>query len=449
MTMGITIITTAEKSGKRWDRTSCDGNTVIGNAVKIVVDSGKRNQKIEGFGGAFTDTAAAALRQMEPSLQVQALQKYFDPHVGLGYNAGRVPIGSCDFSRELYSYDDCEGDTALEHFCVDRDLNGVIPFILDAQKTAGDCSLDLYALPWSPPAWMKTNRSMLNGGKLKREYYPTMAAYIGRFVDAYQKKGIPIHAVTAQNEPNEIQKWPSCIYTAEEEQAFLHYLIPEMRARDVEVLCWDCNKDFMRSRVEFLMRDDKIRPYIDGVGFHWYSGGFYEELGILHREYPELQLCATECCVVMPDDLSDWSVGERYAYDMIENFNHGASVWLDWNLYLDEESGPKLFENPCAAPIILDRKRQKLVCMSSYYYIGHLSRYISKGAVQVESRVEATLDGTGLVCCAFQNPDGGMVAVVMNSGGQQKPVCMEIQNQRCCLVMEEHSIATILFSLDC
>lgn len=447
MSMGMTVITTAKNSGKRWERVACDGIAASKNAIKIAVHPEKQNQKILGFGGAFTDTAAAALRQLAPPLQELALRKYFDPNVGLGYNAGRVPIGSCDFSRELYSYDDFEGDVSLANFSVDRDSSGVIPFIKDAQRMlAGDQALDLYALPWSPPAWMKTNHSMLNGGKLKPEYYPVMASYIGRFVDAYREKGIEIHAVTAQNEPNEIQKWPSCIYTAEEERDFLLYLIPEMRLRGVAVLCWDCNKDFMRQRVEFFMKDKDVSPCIDGVGFHWYSGGFYDELAALHSEYPELQLCATECCVVMPDDLSDWKVGERYAFDMIEDFNHGASVWLDWNLYLDEESGPKLFENPCAAPIILDKKQQKLICMSSYYYIGHLSRYIRRGAVHVESRVNDAAAETGIVCCAVQNPDGQIVVVIMNTNDQVQSICIEAGDQRYGLVMEEHSIATILVS---
>ena len=528
MTMGITIITTAKGSGKRWEETfpaDKDNHENMGlrtddredagttregsrkdavtqrddcadagmqrddredagarkgsrkDIVTITVDPESEEQTIEGFGGAFTDTAAAALRQMEPRLQRQALDMYFDREKGLGYNAGRVSIGSCDFSREIYSYDDQEGDLALRRFSVDCDRDGVIPFIQEAQETAGpNHSLELYALPWSPPAWMKTNRSMLNGGKLRREYYAVMADYIGRFVDAYRAFGIDIHAVTAQNEPNENQKWPSCLYTEEEERDFLRYLIPEMKKRGVSILCWDCNKDYMRKRVEFLMEDPEIRPAIDGVGFHWYSGGFYEELSAVHERYPELKLCATECCVVMPEKLDDWSVGERYVYDMMQDFNHGTCVWLDWNLYLDEESGPKCFENPCAAPIILDKKRQELIRMSSYYYIGHLSRYVEKGAVHIKSSLHTgseMKDGSGtctknaaqikspmytvnaksgkekesgLMCSAFRNPGGEQVVVVMNTQDQEQPVCIETGDRRCSWTMEGHSIATVRFA---
>ena len=441
--MNAELICTAKGTGQRFSRGTLESSrNVPDGGIRIELRPDERDQTVLGFGGAFTDTSAAALLQMDESLREEILKRYFDPVEGLGYNAGRVPIGACDFTRELYSFDDHENDTELEKFSVERDQKGIIPLIKAAREyMAVEEELYLYALPWSPPAWMKTNRDMLHGGHLEKKYYQQMASYIGKFVDAYQKNGISIRAVTSQNEPNEVQKWPSCEYSNEEEAEFLKSLIPEMKRRGVRILCWDSNKDLMRQRAEYLMRDPKICHDIDGVAFHWYSGGFYEELEKLHHKFPKLALCATECCVVMPEHMDEWSIGERYAHDMIQDFNHGTSLWLDWNLYLDEKSGPKFVENPCAAPIILDRDRQQAVCMSSYYYIGHLSRYIQRGAVRIGT---AGNEESNIDVCSFENPDRTYCTVLMNREETKKSVSLCLGEEQLMLELLPHSIVTVL-----
>ena len=65
---------------------------------------------------------------------------------------------------------------------------------------------------------MKTNGDMLHGGSLKEQHYEVMADYICKFVDEYKKEGIDIRGITSQNEPDEIQNWPSCVYAEKEEK---------------------------------------------------------------------------------------------------------------------------------------------------------------------------------------------------------------------------------------
>ncbi len=185
----------------------------------VLVDTRTRYQTIEGFGGAFTEAAAVTFAQMNPEAQAAILKAYFDPLEGNAYSLCRTHINSCDFSLGNYAYAEVEGDTALAHFSIDHDRRALIPLIRAALQTAGG-SLKLFASPWSPPAWMKTNREMNHGGKLRPEYRPAWARYYTRFIQAYAEEGIPIWGLTVQNEPEATQTWDSCIYTAEEERDF-------------------------------------------------------------------------------------------------------------------------------------------------------------------------------------------------------------------------------------
>ena len=142
----------------------------------------------------------------------------------------------------------------------------------------------------------------------------------------------------------------------------------------------------------------------------------------------------------MPEDLQTWSVGERYAHDMIGNFNHWTCAWMDWNLYLDQNSGPGIADNPCAAPILLDEAQQKVIKMSSYYYIGHFSRYIRRGAYALAVKMEdVKVEG-----CAFENPDGGIAVVLMNRGDEAVNGNVFVNGELVYVELGAHSIGTLV-----
>lgn len=127
------------------------------------------------------------------------LEAYFHPEKGIGYNFIRTNIHSCDFSSESYTYID-EGDSALASFNIAHDMKYRIPLIKKAMEISGNKAL-LFASPWSPPAFMKDNNSMLKGGKLLPKYYQAWANYFVKFIREYENAGVPIWGVTIQNEP--------------------------------------------------------------------------------------------------------------------------------------------------------------------------------------------------------------------------------------------------------
>ena len=152
----------------------------------LLLNIDNRYQKIVGFGGAFTESAAYTFYKMEPSKRAEILKKYFDPKEGIGYSIGRVHIHSCDFALGNYTYVE-DDDKELKTFDISHEDQWTLPFIKAAIKAKGG-DISLLASPWSPPAWMKTNKDMNNGGKLIPQYSEAWAKYYVKYIKAMREK---------------------------------------------------------------------------------------------------------------------------------------------------------------------------------------------------------------------------------------------------------------------
>ncbi|RED63213.1 glycoside hydrolase family 30 protein [Cohnella lupini] len=400
-------------------------------------------QEILGFGGAITEASAVTAAKLGEANRNKILDAYFDTEEGIGYTVVRTHINSCDFSLGNYAYVE-EEDPTLSNFDIGRDKEHLIPYIQQAKKRAGD-NFVLYASPWSPPKWMKTNGQMNNGGSLKPEYRETWARYYAKFIEAYTAEGLPIWGLTVQNEAKAAQKWDSCIYTAEEERDFVRdYLGPVLEKSgmsDVRLMIWDHNKERVYDRAKTAFEDALASKYIWGIGFHWYSGDHFEALSVVHDRFPDKKLIFTEGCHEGGVQLGSWKSGERYAHDIMGNLNNWMSGWTDWNIVLDEQGGPNHVENFCDAPIIADTTTDSLTFQSSYYYIGHFSKYIRPGAVRVgSSKYTEHLQTT-----AFKNTDGTIAVVVLNRSDEAIPYIVRNREEIAETVVEAHSIQTLLF----
>jgi glucosylceramidase len=385
------------------------------DAPAILIDDAITFQNIEGFGGAFTDAAAETFYKLSRTKQNEILSAYFSMNQGIGYNLGRTHINSCDFSSESYAYSEVDGDIQLTHFDIEHDRRNRIPFIKEALDRV-QYHMKLFVSPWSPPAWMKTNANMLNGGKLKKKYYPVWADYFVKFIRAYEEEQIPVWGLTVQNEPLAVQTWESCIFTAEEEREFVRdHLGPALQKANlahIKIMIWDHNRDWMVHRAKEIYCDPEAAKYIWGLGFHWYCGNHFENVRIVHDAFPDKKLLFTEGCVLPfnPEKIDDWEWGEQYAKSMITDLNNGSAGWCDWNLLLDEHGGPNHVSNFCFAPIIADTRRDRLHYMNSYYYIGHFSKFIRPGA----KRIVSSTSCDDLHCTAFMNDDGSIAVIVLN-----------------------------------
>jgi len=408
--------------------------------ITISIDRYRSFQTMAGFGGAFTEAATYTLSQMSSEKREAVLQAYFNKDTGLGYTLGRVSIHSCDFSLENYTYVE-DDDRHLDTFNIERDFKWVIPMIQDAERIAGE-PIQLLASPWSPPAWMKTNNDMNHGGKLKPEYYQAWANYYVKFIDAYKEAGLNIFAVSVQNEPAAVQVWDSCIYTAEEERDFVkHYLGPTLKKHhpDIHIIIWDHNRDILVKRGDTVLKDKETREYVWGTGIHWYVSEAFENLTTLHQLHPDKHLLFTEGCIEGGVHLGAWHTGERYARNMIGDFNNYCEGYIDWNLTLNEIGGPNHVGNYCDAPIICDTTTDETIYESSYYYISHFSRNILPGAKRTQST--GTSDVIKHVSFIHENKEE--VVILLNESEQAYTVNVAFNDDIVQIESAARSITTV------
>jgi len=330
----------------------------------ITIDPRKRFQKMEGFGGAFTEAAAVTWQKLPAEKQAEVVRAYFDPHHGLGYTMGRTHINSCDFALGNYAYAEVAGDFALQHFSLARDRAAILPMLKEAQRLSG--GLKLFASPWSPPAWMKTNRQMNGGGRLLPECRDVWARYYCRYIREYEKEGVPFWGLTVQNEPEASQSWDSCLYSAEEERDFIRdYLGPTLRKEGLghlNLMIWDHNRDAIYERARVVYDDPQAAQYVWGAAFHWYVGDHFDNLIAVHEAFPDKHLLFSEGCQEGGPHTGEWGVGERYGRSLINDLNRWTVAWVDWNLILDERGGPNHVGNYCSAPILVDTQAQNASC---------------------------------------------------------------------------------------
>jgi glucosylceramidase len=394
------------------------------NEISIFVNPKIHFQTMLGFGGAITDASSEVFAKLSPEVQEEFLKAYYDVD-GLDYSLARTTIHSADFGSGSYTYIE-EGDTELNTFSIEHDRQFRIPLIKRAIQAAGG-ELLMYASPWSPPAFMKDTKNMLQGGKLLPEYYQPWANYYTKFIKAYEKEGIPIWGITIQNEPMATQRWESSIYTAEEERDFLKfYLGPTMEKEglgDKKIVVWDHNRDLIGNRANTIFGDPEASKYAWGIGYHWYevwtgSDAKHVNLQNVYESYPDKPILFTEGTIENfdPERFQYWPNAERYANDMINDFNAGVVGWTDWNILLDETGGPNHVGNFCFAPIHADTTTGELIYTPTYYFLGHFSKFIKPGA----KRVSTTVSQSFLLAASFMNPDGSVATVILNK--TDKPI---------------------------
>ena len=418
--------------------------------MSIFVNPQQTFQTFLGIGGAITDAAAEVFAKLPAEKQEELLKAYYDREEGIGYTLARTPIHSCDFSSASFTYIE-DGDAELKTFDIEHDRQFRIPLIKRATQAAGG-ELLLYASPWSPPAFMKDNGNMLQGGKLLPEYSDSWANYYVRFIQAYEAEGMPIWGITIQNEPMAVQRWESCIYTAAEERDFLKdHLGPAMEQAgfgDKKIVVWDHNRDLINNRANTIFDDPDASKYAWGIGFHWYetwAGGepMFDNLAKVKEAYPDKQLLFTEGCNERfdADKYQFWPNAERYARSMINDFNRGTVGWTDWNILLDENGGPNHVGNFCFAPIHGDTRTGELVYTPTYFYIGHFSKFIRPGAL----RVSTAASRSHLLSTTFRNEDGKMATVVMNQSDQDIAYRLYVESEAIELSIPAHALQTLVY----
>ncbi|GMT24656.1 hypothetical protein PFISCL1PPCAC_15953 [Pristionchus fissidentatus] len=399
---GTAVVYRTNVQGARMERVTVK-QTPQAEGFIVELDPSTVYQEVIGFGGAFTDSTGINLQSLPKEGKDMLMRQYFGP-TGTEYTIGRVPIASTDFSLTQYSYDDVDGDFELKNFRLPQDdFDYKIPYIqqaLDLQKNSG--GLRLFASPWSPPAWMKTNGEMRGGGELKGEpngpYFSTWAKYFVKFFDAYLSYGIPFWAVTPQNEPTTGSDpnyvWQTLFFDAQTETAFVkNHLGPALKSsnssNEIVIIGMDDNRFMLPGWADVMFKDPEVSNYVAGIGVHWYEDEIYpvSALTHTHEKHPTKFLLATEACngwlTVQGKGprLGYFFRAETYAHSIITDMNNWVGGWTDWNLALDMQGGPTWALNYVDAPIIVDGK--EFYKQPMYYGLAHFSKFLKPGAHRV------------------------------------------------------------------
>jgi glucosylceramidase len=396
-----------------------------------------------GFGGALTESSAWVLAQLDPAARLEIIRRYYDPRDGIGYTLARTHLNSCDFSLSMWALAEAPGDYDLHSFTLAPMRKWVMPLLQDAHRIAGgDERFRLLVSPWSPPAWMKTNNRMDDGGSLRREYAPAWAAYFVKFAETLaREEKLEVWAYTVQNEPEAHQTWESCLYPPAQEAAFVRdHLGPALHRaglQDIKLLAHDHNRDILEAHAAASLGDPAVAKYLWGLGLHWYVSDDFAASARVLAKYPDKPILFTEGCFEGGRELGSWTHGEGYAAQMIGDFTHGVCGFIDWNIVLDQRGGPNHVGNFCDAPVIVDTTTKAVRYGPSFYAIAHFSRHIQPGARRIAAGAPA-----GLATVAFANPDGSLVAVVLNRGDAPVAFTLAAEGAALACSIPAHAIQT-------
>jgi len=389
--------------------------------LTITVNDAVRYQQIDGFGASLTDSSAWLLwSKLTEAQRKEALQMLFSPTKGIGLSILRQPMGASDFALTEYSYDDLPpgqpfgaSDPDLKRFSIEHDRAYILPLLREA--LALNPNLKVFASPWSSPGWMKTSGSMIQGALLPSAY-PAFAKYFVQFVQQYEAAGVPIFAITMQNEPKYIPNdYPGMIMTAREQTEVLaNYLGPAFREAKLKtkILVFDHNWDLIQYPLEVLS-DAKAASFAAGTATHCYGGNVTAQ-NELHDRFPDKDIWMTECSG------GDWQTGkilpQQVRLVIGATRNWAKSVVL-WNLALDQDHKPFLGGcTTCRGIITVNHAAQpsKIEPTVDYTALAHASKFVVPGAQRIESN---TFGEGSLEDVAFRNPDGSLVLIVLNSTG--------------------------------
>ncbi|WP_299780821.1 glycoside hydrolase family 30 beta sandwich domain-containing protein [uncultured Formosa sp.] len=414
-------------------------------------------QEVDGIGGAFNELGWEALSALPKEASKQVFEDLFSEN-GTNFSMCRIPIGASDYALSYYSSNDVPEDFEMRDFNIDRDKYILIPYLKEALKVNPD--LQIWASPWSPPAWMKVNEhyAMRSGNfenakdgnrmnlgaeiknnatafKMQEQYLKAYALYFSKFVQSYKNAGVSLFAIMPQNEIAFQPNWPSCTWRPEDMAYFINgFLGPQFESDNLDTEIWlgtvnSGDPDYVKT----ILEDKKDSKYIKGVGFQW---GGAKSIPSVHKMYPELKLMQTEnkC----GEHENDWTSVQRSWKDLVHYFNNGTGSYMYWNMVLDE-TGKSAWGWPQNSMVVIDKNTKKVTYTDEFYLFKHLSHFVQPGDHFLKSS-----DGENHI--AFKLQDGRIVVLFNNTEPNIKTINFKIGTQSFGVEVAATSINTVVLN---
>ncbi|SPF48069.1 Glucan endo-1,6-beta-glucosidase [Candidatus Sulfopaludibacter sp. SbA4] len=384
------------------------------SADSIVLDPARTYQEVLGFGASFTDAACYMLNRLAGPAREHLLKEIFHPSE-MGFSVCRVCLGSSDYATKMYSFDEGEPDPEMRRFSIDHDKPYILPILRQARGV--NPGLFLLGSPWSPPGWMKAGGSML-GGSMRKQHFAAYAKYFVKTLQGYSAEGVPLNAVTVQNEVDTEQdgRMPACLWGQEYEMEFVaRYLGPQLAESQIDTRIWILDHNYnLWGRAIAELDDPGVNRYVDGVAWHGYVGDA-SAMTHVHEVHPEKHMYWTEGGSDYNDPryLTNWQHWGSNVTGILRNWSRCV---IAWNLALDEAGKPNIGPFDCGGLVTIDSKTGEVTRSGQYWAFAHFSRAIRRGA----RRIESSGDLEGISHVAVTNPDGTRAAVLTNAAAGRK-----------------------------
>ena len=409
----------------------------LGSADSVTITNTKK-QEVLGFGAAFTDAACYNLKDLSADARAKLFNDFFSSSE-MGLSVCRICMGSSDYATKAYSYDDGDADPDMKRFSIAHDKQYILPMLKEARKVNPD--LYLLASPWSPPGWMKANNSML-GGNIQRKSFEPYAKYFIRFLKSYEEAGVPVQAVSVQNEVDTDQdgRMPACLFPQEYEMDFVRQnLGPSIAKEGLKTKIWiiDHNYNLWGRAVDELEGDDMLK-YVGGVAWHGYVGS-PSLMTRVHNAFPNVDMFWTEGGpdYTQADYGSDWV---KWSSSFSGILNNWCKSIIAWNLALDEVGKPNIGPFPCGGVVTINSKSKEITHSGQYWALKQYSRFIKRGARVIETE-HSVKDFSAL---AAENTDGKKVFIATNAGGA-RDINLIYDGKAAKLHLEPNSVSTFVW----
>ena len=405
--------------------------------TRLRLNPSKKFQDILGFGGAFTDATCYTFNQLSSPDREKLFHELFHPSE-MGLDVGRICVGSSDYSTKVYSFDEGEPDPDLTRFSIEHDREYILPMLRQAREVNPD--MFLFSSPWSPPGWMKSGGSML-GGSMRKHYFPAYARYYQKFLQGYAAEGVPVQALTTQNEVDTDQdgRMPACIWPQEYEIEFVRdHLGPLLESSGMPIKIWLLDHNYnLWGRAICMLEDAGLRKYANAIAWHGYYGD-PQMMSKVHDAYPDAEMHWTEGGpdYTEPDYLTNWCKWAGAFSAILGNWSRSIT---SWNLALDERGRPNIGPFPCGGVVTIHSQTKEITRSGQYWAFAHYARAIRRGARRFASHSEAAAD---LQHVALENPDGQRVLVVTNSG-PARTIDLDLANMKTSVALLADSVTTM------
>ncbi|MFI2857675.1 glycoside hydrolase family 30 beta sandwich domain-containing protein [Paenibacillus sp. JSM ZJ436] len=392
----------------------------------FTVNGNTTYQTMDGFGASLTDASAWLLKnKLSTTKRSEVMNKLFGPS-GINISALRQPMGASDFNWEAWTYNDTTNnvdDMSLSGFSLWREDAYIRP-MLDQAYNVNKGRIKIFATPWSPPAWMKTGKTLYGdtGGTLRTDAYNAYADYFVKYLKQYSAKGTPVYAISVQNEPKFAPHWPGMLMSTTEQINFINVLGPKLVQNNLstKILAYDHNYDDINYPSTIL--GSSASTYVSGSAFHYYSALTHSNLTTLHNQYPNKDIWFTEGgSGTWIGGGTDKGMFQDLMMHTIRFPRNWAKSYIMWNIALDQNSGPALSG--------IDGANRGLITIRSdatdnvtynpqYYGLGHSSKFVNPGA----QRIQSNTFQDQMESVAYRNTDGSMVMIVSNRLASAKTV---------------------------